>query len=124
MKITDFGLSRFTDQRGDMTAETGTYRWMAPEVNFNTTPYVNAEAYVFVVQVIRHEPYTGKADVYSFAMVLFEMLTRQQPFAALTPVQAAFAVARENLRPALPSGMPEALGNLIKCCWQKDPMSR
>jgi len=45
VKVTDFGLSRFLDKTGDMTAETGTYRWMAPEV-------------------IRHEPYTKAVDVY------------------------------------------------------------
>jgi serine/threonine protein kinase len=30
--VADFGLARFQDQGGAMTAETGTYRWMAPEV--------------------------------------------------------------------------------------------
>jgi serine/threonine protein kinase len=32
VKIADFGVSRNPSQEGDMTAETGTYRWMAPEV--------------------------------------------------------------------------------------------
>jgi serine/threonine protein kinase len=32
VKIADFGVSRHRSQEGDMTAETGTYRWMAPEV--------------------------------------------------------------------------------------------
>jgi serine/threonine protein kinase len=32
VKIADFGVSREPSQEGDMTAETGTYRWMAPEV--------------------------------------------------------------------------------------------
>lgn len=32
VKITDFGLARFQHMGGVMTAETGTYRWMAPEV--------------------------------------------------------------------------------------------
>lgn len=30
--MADFGVARFQDQGGIMTAETGTYRWMAPEV--------------------------------------------------------------------------------------------
>jgi hypothetical protein len=30
--VADFGVARFQDQGGIMTAETGTYRWMAPEV--------------------------------------------------------------------------------------------
>ena len=32
MKVADFGVAHFQDQGGNMTAETGTYRWMAPEV--------------------------------------------------------------------------------------------
>lgn len=32
VKVADFGVARFQNQGGEMTAETGTYRWMAPEV--------------------------------------------------------------------------------------------
>ncbi|RZS00885.1 hypothetical protein BHM03_00030682, partial [Ensete ventricosum] len=32
VKVGDFGVARFQNQEGVMTAETGTYRWMAPEV--------------------------------------------------------------------------------------------
>ena len=33
VKVADFGVARVKDQSGVMTAETGTYRWMAPEVH-------------------------------------------------------------------------------------------
>jgi serine/threonine protein kinase len=33
VKVADFGVARVKAQSGVMTAETGTYRWMAPEVN-------------------------------------------------------------------------------------------
>lgn len=33
MKVADFGVARVQAQSGVMTAETGTYRWMAPEVS-------------------------------------------------------------------------------------------
>lgn len=32
VKVADFGVARFQSVGGVMTAETGTYRWMAPEV--------------------------------------------------------------------------------------------
>ena len=32
VKVADFGVARVKTQSGVMTAETGTYRWMAPEV--------------------------------------------------------------------------------------------
>ncbi|KAJ6708672.1 SERINE/THREONINE-PROTEIN KINASE TNNI3K-RELATED [Salix koriyanagi] len=56
VKVADFGVARVQDQTGVMTAETGTYRWMAPEV-------------------IDHELYDHKADVFSFGIVLWELLT-------------------------------------------------
>ncbi|MCL7039707.1 hypothetical protein MKW94_005497, partial [Papaver nudicaule] len=56
VKVADFGVARFQSQGGEMTAETGTYRWMAPEV-------------------INHQPYDQKADVFSFAIVLWELTT-------------------------------------------------
>jgi serine/threonine protein kinase len=34
VKVADFGVARVQTQSGVMTAETGTYRWMAPEVHF------------------------------------------------------------------------------------------
>ena len=52
MKIADFGVARVLDHGGVMTAETGTYRWMAPEV-------------------IEHNPYSEKADVFSFGILLW-----------------------------------------------------
>lgn len=38
------------------------------------------------------KPYGGAADVYSFALVLWELLTLQLPFPDMTGIQAAFAV--------------------------------
>ena len=53
-----------------LTGETGTYVYMAPEM-------------------IRHEPYTGKADVYSWGVLLAEVLAQRPPYDGmyLTPVQ-------------------------------------
>ncbi|XP_048502354.1 serine/threonine-protein kinase STY17 isoform X2 [Beta vulgaris subsp. vulgaris] len=56
VKVADFGVAKVQTQSGIMTAETGTYRWMAPEV-------------------IGHKPYDYKADVFSFGIVLWELLT-------------------------------------------------
>ncbi|DAZ97480.1 TPA: hypothetical protein N0F65_009963 [Lagenidium giganteum] len=107
VKISDFGLSCVLEMgySSDLTAETGTYRWMAPEV-------------------IRHEPYSNKADVYSFGVVLWEMIAKDQPFRGLTPIQAAFAVARQQMRPALPRHTPLKIGELVEHCWHQDPARR
>ena len=106
-KVSDFGLSCVFEcgAGSELTAETGTYRWMAPEV-------------------IRHEPYSNKADVYSFAIVLWEMVAKEQPFKGMSPIQAAFAVARQQMRPTIPPETPSKLGELIKHCWCQDAEQR
>ncbi|GMI44104.1 hypothetical protein TrCOL_g9246 [Triparma columacea] len=105
-KIADFGLSVLAPRSGqELTAETGTYRWMAPEV-------------------IRHESYSSNADVYSFGIVLWQLITREVPFASLSPIQAAFMVAKEDRRPKIPSNTEEGLARLVHMCWHGEQQTR
>ncbi|KAL8228348.1 hypothetical protein R6Q57_015932 [Mikania cordata] len=105
VKVADFGVARVKAQTGVMTAETGTYRWMAPEV-------------------IEHKPYDLKADVFSFGIVLWELLTGRLPYEYLTPVQAAIGVVQKGLRPTIPKNTQPKLAQLLVRCWQKDPSLR
>ncbi|GAB2282891.1 Serine/threonine-protein kinase sty17 [Dionaea muscipula] len=105
IKITDFGIARVQAQTGIMTSETGTYRWMAPEV-------------------IEHKPYDHKADVFSFGVVLWELLTGELPYAHLTPLQAAVGVVQKGLRPAIPNDTHPKLAALVNKCWHQDPAVR
>jgi serine/threonine protein kinase len=120
LKVADFGLSRDfksdTDSceasvAGVMTSETGTYRMMAPEI-------------------MRHEPYSRSADVYSYGVTLWEMFTCEIPFVGMTPIQAAFAVADKGVRPAAVSEyaranpISPAWMILIEHCWAEDPHAR
>ncbi|RCV14788.1 hypothetical protein SETIT_3G006300v2 [Setaria italica] len=104
VKIADFGVSRNPPQEGDMTAETGTYRWMAPEV-------------------INHKPYDHRADVFSFAVVLWELVTSKMPYENLTPLQAALGV-RQGMRLEIPSWVHPQLSKLIQQCWDENPNVR
>ncbi|XP_057494829.1 serine/threonine-protein kinase STY46-like [Actinidia eriantha] len=105
VKVADFGVARVKAQTGVMTAETGTYRWMAPEV-------------------IEHKPYDLKADVFSFGIVLWELLTGKLPYEYLTPLQAAVGVVQKGLRPTIPKNTPQKLAELLERCWQQEPTSR
>ncbi|KAK2076467.1 hypothetical protein QBZ16_000992 [Prototheca wickerhamii] len=105
VKIADFGVARVLDQTGVMTAETGTYRWMAPEV-------------------IEHQPYGAEADVFSFGVVLWELLTGRIPYADMTPLQAAVGVVQKGLRPPLPLNCPPPLAEVMRACWVRDPRAR
>jgi Protein tyrosine and serine/threonine kinase len=105
VKVNDFGVATETNGSEDKTAETGTYRWMAPEV-------------------IRHEAYTQTADVYSFAVVLWQLLTHEDPFADISQIAAAGAVATEECRPIFPSETPKDVRSLIEACWSQNAESR
>ncbi|OMO83444.1 hypothetical protein COLO4_22506 [Corchorus olitorius] len=105
VKVADFGVARVQTQSGVMTAETGTYRWMAPEV-------------------IEHKPYDHKADIFSFGIALWELLSGELPYAFLTPLQAAVGVVQKGLRPTIPKCTHPRLGELLERCWLQDPSQR
>ncbi|KAI3859604.1 hypothetical protein MKX03_007623 [Papaver bracteatum] len=102
IKIADFGVARIEVQTEGMTPETGTYRWMAPEM-------------------IQHRDYTHKVDVYSFGIVMWELITGLLPFQNMTAVQAAFAVVNKGVRPIIPNDCLPALTDIMTRCWDANP---
>lgn len=103
-QVTDFGIS--TRFALDHTAETGTYRYMAPEV-------------------IAHQQYDYRCDVYSYGMLLWEIVHQQIPFRSQNALQAAFAVAMEQKRPPLTLAPPlDGFGPVIMACWHSSAEQR
>lgn len=82
IKVADFGLAR-GEVADEMTCEAGTYRWMAPEV-FSEDP--------IPFGVKKH--YNHKVDVYSFAIVLWELVTNKVPFQGYESIVAAYAASK------------------------------
>ncbi|KAJ4830845.1 hypothetical protein Tsubulata_028535, partial [Turnera subulata] len=112
IRVADFGHARFLDEEEKaLTGETGTYVYMAPEV-------------------IRCEPYNEKCDVYSFGIILNELITGAHPYSETDygPSQIGMEVAEGNLRPMLPvDDGNDQLGeliNLICLAWDQDPSLR
>uniref|UniRef100_A0A453KTF8 Protein kinase domain-containing protein n=2 Tax=Aegilops tauschii subsp. strangulata TaxID=200361 RepID=A0A453KTF8_AEGTS len=111
-RVADFGHARFLpDGAQALTGETGTYVYMAPEV-------------------IRCEPYTEKCDVYSFGVMLNELVTGEHPYidTSYGPSKIALEVADGKLRPRLPEGDADAatgaLVDLICRAWYAEPSRR
>lgn len=74
-------------------------------------------------KVINHQPYDQKADVFSFAIVLWELVTAKVPYDTMTPLQAALGV-RQGLRPDLPKNAHPKLLELMQRCWEAVPDNR
>ncbi|KGN51950.1 integrin-linked protein kinase 1 [Cucumis sativus] len=110
LKVGDFGLSKLIKVQNShdvykMTGETGSYRYMAPEV-------------------FKHRKYDKKVDVFSFAMILYEMLEGDPPLANYEPYEAAKYVA-EGHRPMFRAkGYLPVLRELTEECWASDMNKR
>ncbi|KAK3033581.1 hypothetical protein RJ639_032429, partial [Escallonia herrerae] len=106
LKIADFGVARVeASNPNDMTGETGTLGYMAPEV-------------------LNGNPYNRKCDVYSFGICLWEIYCCDMPYPDLSFSEVTSAVVRQNLRPEVPRCCPSSLANVMKRCWDTNPDKR
>lgn len=112
--IADFGLARYSslkDNESTPTACTGTFIYMAPEV-------------------ITGKWYDTKCDVFSFGVLLNELLDRKAPYSGsyYSPQQIARAVVEQNMRPKVYSNDnsrdSKRLVKLTEKCWVADPNVR
>jgi serine/threonine protein kinase len=107
---------RFTTQTQDI----GTRNWMAPEV-FKITQ----DAYIDHESPPEHARFNpSKADVYSFGLVCFELLTREVPYVGVEPASLPTQITKHGLRPQLPESCPGRLAILIQSCWKSEPRER
>lgn len=97
-KICDFGLVR-TPKDSPMTGMIGTIQWMAPEV------------------LLSSPSYDSTIDIYSFGILLWELLTLKNPYGEMKPSQIANEVTEKGLRPTVPPSTPLQLSKLIQNCW-------
>merc|ERR1719230_1521231 len=103
-KIADFGLSKVTSGFS-LNSKVGSLNWCAPEI------------------LLHSSPYTPAGDVYSFGMVLWELITHTAPFFKMHPLQIVRAIDSGKL-PEIPPSTPQGYAELVKQCWHTDPLLR
>ncbi|KAG2681262.1 hypothetical protein I3760_11G136300 [Carya illinoinensis] len=106
VKVGDFGLSRLKNSTF-LTARSGrgTPQWMAPEV-------------------LRNEPSNEKSDVFSYGVILWELMTESIPWNNLNALQVVGVVGFMDRRLDLPQGLDPQIEYIIQDCWQRDPEQR
>ncbi|KAG2486096.1 hypothetical protein HYH03_015191 [Edaphochlamys debaryana] len=94
-----------------LSGRTGSYMYMAPEMYLE-------------------EDYNEKVDVFSFGVILFEVLSRYQMLCAISvagteeEVEGYAARVAQGYRPPLPASWPEAVLELVGQCWAQEPDAR
>ncbi|XP_028037171.1 mitogen-activated protein kinase kinase kinase 9 [Bombyx mandarina] len=104
LKITDFGLAREVYKTTRMSAA-GTYAWMPPEVIKNST-------------------FSHASDVWSYGVLLWELLTGETPYKGIDALAVAYGVAVNKLTLPIPSTCPEPWRKLMEACWHSNPRER
>merc|ERR1712129_466165 len=64
------------------------------------------------------------SDIYSFGITIWEIMTGQQPFADVEPIEVAIHVSVMGRRPECYGSIPQKVQNLLKKMWHKEPMQR
>lgn len=103
LKICDFGT--VADKATWMTNNRGSAAWMAPEV-------------------FESSRYSEKCDVFSFGIILWEVLSREQPFKDIELTFSILWNVHKGNRPPLIDGCPKPIEELMTSCWSKNPSER
>mmetsp|Transcript_26452 Transcript_26452/g.38330 ORF Transcript_26452/g.38330 Transcript_26452/m.38330 type:complete len:432 (+) Transcript_26452:150-1445(+) len=112
VKLFDFGLAkelRAADRQDDglynLTGNTGSLRYMSPEVGSSM-------------------PYDLSADVYSFSVLLWELCTLEKPFSGMTPATLTELVINGPYRPSINEDWPIDIRKMMEQGWSSNVNER
>lgn len=105
LKVCDFGISKILEHDETTNTKLGTLSWMAPEALLDSK-------------------YTKESDVYSYGMVLWEIVSGQQPFQELQAPIKIMGRIIEGDRPAMPPHTDPGYAAIVRRCWDWQPHAR
>ncbi|KAH7683665.1 Non-specific serine/threonine protein kinase protein [Dioscorea alata] len=106
-KVGDFGLSKIKRNTLVSGGVRGTLPWMAPELLNGSSSKVSE-----------------KVDVFSFGIVMWEILTGEEPYANMHYGAIIGGIVNNTLRPPLPASCDPEWRRLMEQCWAPDPVQR
>ncbi|XP_059636264.1 uncharacterized protein LOC132278488 [Cornus florida] len=106
-KIGDLGLSKVKQHTLVSGGVRGTLPWMAPELLSGKSNMV-----------------TEKIDVYSFGIVMWELLTGEEPYADMHCASIIGGIVNNTLRPQIPTWCDPEWKSLMERSWASDPTQR
>ncbi|XP_047959537.1 LOW QUALITY PROTEIN: uncharacterized protein LOC125204837 [Salvia hispanica] len=106
-KVGDFGLSKIKRNTLVTGGVRGTLPWMAPELLNGSSSKVSE-----------------KVDVFSFGIVLWEILTGEEPYANMHYGAIIGGIVNNTLRPPVPNFCDAEWRLLMEQCWAPDPLVR
>ena len=110
-KIADFGLSKIYHTDSSIIS-------MESSTNIKGTP-------AYIAPEIWDDPeYTKAADVYSFAYIMYEIMTGEVPLKNINMVQIIPKICVEGFRPQFKYPIPDSYRKLIEGCWNGIPTKR
>ena len=116
-KLADFGLARLTtDAAVSGESVTTTYLRTEPGLVVGTIAYMSPEQ-------VSGQRLDARSDIFSFGIVLYELLTGRRPFQGPSAVAVMHAIASEPA-PPLPGDVPDGLRTVVERALDKDPARR
>uniref|UniRef100_A0A914X470 Mitogen-activated protein kinase kinase kinase n=2 Tax=Plectus sambesii TaxID=2011161 RepID=A0A914X470_9BILA len=105
-KLCDFGTSKNLTHSQTAPTWGGTAAWMSPEV------------------VSQSHGISTAADVWSYSVVLWEMLSREVPYNGLSEFRIYTLIAEDKVKLVIPDSCPRPLAALMGDCWNVEPKER
>jgi tRNA A-37 threonylcarbamoyl transferase component Bud32 len=104
-KLSDFGLAKIREASINTIIERSQdIRWQAPEA-------------------VLEDKFSVAADIYSYGLVLWSLITNQEPFADLSNAEIKTRLL-SGQPPAPTESLPQQYRDLIASCWTKEPAQR